>query len=76
MRDRGRCFYGRSDGHHDAIRISPSNNHFVQVRYDNGTWHDFENAFGEIVELIWQDHGGVDAVLTNGKVKRVGMLLS
>lgn len=75
MRGKGRCFYGSSNGHHDAVRISPTSSVTVQVRYDNGQWYDEWSSGGpSIVELVWQDNDWVDAVLDNGRTVHTVLL--
>lgn len=75
MRGRGRMFVGRSNGHHDAVRISPDNSHFIQVRYDNGEWYnDWGSGGSDIVDLEWQDNNWVDAILDNGRKEHAVIL--
>ena len=66
MARKGNCFYGSSNGRYDAVRINPSNSHFVQVRYENGSWHDEWGSGGSDIEYLEWDGNWVDAVLDNG----------
>ena len=76
MRARGRMFVGRSNGHHDAVRISPENPHFIQVRYDDGRWYNSWGSGGlDIVMLEWQDNNWVDAIFADGRREHAEMLL-
>ena len=69
MAQRGNCFYGSSNGRYDAVRISPSNSHFVQVRYENGNWYDEWSSCGSDIDYLEWNTGNdwVDAVLDNGR---------
>ncbi len=68
MARKGDCFYGSSNGRYNAVRISPSNSHCVQFRYDNGNWYDEWSSGGSDIETLeWNtDNEWVDAVLDNG----------
>lgn len=68
-------FVGSSDGHHDAVRISPENSHFIQVRYESGKWFDAWGSGGsDIVMLEWQDNHWVDAVFADGRKEHAVLL--
>ncbi len=75
MRGRGRMFEGSSNGRYDAVRISPSNSHFVEVRYENGKWYnDWGSGGSDIMTLEWQDNDWVDAVFADGSKKHAVLL--
>ena len=68
MRGRGRCFFGSNMGRYDAVRISPTSSHHIQVRYNNGNWYDEWSSGGSDIEILeWQDNYWIDAVFSNGQ---------
>lgn len=75
MRARGRLFEGKSDGRYDAVRISPSNSHSIEVRYENGNWYnEWVSGGSDIVMLEWQDNDWVDAVFSDGRKEHAVLL--
>ena len=71
MRDRGRMLRNPMypSGIYDALRISPTFSNTVEGRY-KGTdkWAGFYTSGGpDVIELIHEDHGGVTAVLADGR---------
>ena len=66
MRDRGRMVSSQGYGENDAARIA--NDGRSVERRSGGRWMEcYRSAHGEIVELILEDHGGVTAILSNGR---------
>lgn len=79
MKGRGRCLNGSTDGcSTDAIRVS-SNGRAVERHYKStDSWCEqwLAPAGTTIDELIWEDHGSVTALLSNGsKVSNVANLV-